>query len=190
MFCKYCGNEIKDNSVFCPKCGKQNSNRESKKRMLGLGSKKRKTLAFIILIIIAIPLFFCVRFTVRKITLNLFEDGEKYWAFIHKRAEYKDAVDRIENLSPVSAEWITANDSRLYAAIDCIEAQIDYYKGRIAIIDKDKKSIRDKENIDKNFEYLNALIKMVSENGDASEDAISYSSSRLGILEKQWREIQ
>lgn len=58
MFCKNCGNEIKDNIKFCTKCGNGVENPEIKKRMRFFGKKKLILFGILILILIFTTLFF------------------------------------------------------------------------------------------------------------------------------------
>ncbi len=62
MFCKYCGNEIQNNSLFCRVCGNKINNAEESKEVAVSVGKKTKNNMGISIISLVIAIFFTFLF--------------------------------------------------------------------------------------------------------------------------------
>lgn len=200
MFCRKCGNELEENSIFCSRCGErvnvenisdvtnedlQKNNslktmgielRKTTRRLWAENKKKKPVLAVIIVILLV-----CGYLGYRKIAVEIYE----------KKAYpvYEAAVDRFNDATYEyndNRNHITAEKSDR-AGLDMIEACLDIYKGQVKV-----QGWGDYSGMNEKIEEIIALVEDNHTKGKIFLDSKSrdYFETRMAELRAEWRRVK
>ena len=200
MFCRKCGNELEENSIFCSRCGErvnvenisdvtneelQKNNslktmgielRKTTRRLWAENKKKKTVLAVITIIFLA-----CGYFGYRKIAVEVYYK-KAHPVYEAAQDRFNDAVqDYNDNKNPITAEKIDI------AGLDMIEAYLDYYKGKVKV-----QGWGDYSEMNESMEEMMAIVQenYIGHKGHLNPKDRDYFETRMADLRAEWRRVK
>ena len=209
MFCKYCGNEMDNDAMFCPKCGQKvetkdyeiknknpDSDADSNPTHKKENKVKSKHLANVLRAILVLAIIGAGYFTYHKI--HTIYEKKNLIAYEEESSKlYQEALIQLKNANETFenkyGDWIPTFSSLIPAeaaehvdkvALDAIEVSIDYYK----ILKKNQNKPRCYDV----YVSVETLLKEISiahekRHKVESEKFLNYYDTKIRSLRDKWK---